>query len=87
MLLYGSEESLTETLSLLDRLYNCTGLKINVDKTQVAWIGSCRNSPKTLCPNVRLKWITSFKLLGIYFDVECSKMLNLNYNIKLGEIQ
>jgi len=87
MLLDGSDESLTESLNLLDRFHTCTGLKINVDKTQVAWIGCCRNSPKKLCPHVKLKWVTSFKLLGIHFNVDISNMLESNYNIKLGEIE
>jgi len=87
MLLDGSEGSLTEVLKLLNRFYNCSGLKINVDKTQLAWIGCCRNSPKKLCPNVKLKWVTRFKLLGIYFNVELNRMREENYSIKLGEIE
>ena len=40
LLLDGSEHSLREAMALLKEFYKCSGLKINADKTQVAWL-SC----------------------------------------------
>lgn len=87
MFLDGSEGSLAETVRLLDKFFECSGLKINVDKTQVAWLGSERFSLDRLCPHVKLKWVTSFKLLGIKFSVNLEEMVELNYQAKLGEIE
>ena len=42
LLLDGSEHSLRESVALLKEFYKCSGLKINVDKTQVVWLGSNR---------------------------------------------
>ena len=87
MLLDGSESSLKETIYLLDKFSICSGLNINADKTQVAWLGSERYSLDRLCPHVKLKWVTSFKLLGIRFSVNLDEMLDLNFKVKLCEIE
>ena len=48
-----------------------SGLKINFDKIQVIWICSRKYSRRKLCQNWDLIWgKTSFKLLGIEFDVD-----------------
>ena len=39
LLLDGSEHFLREVTALLKEFYKCSGLKINVEKTQVAWLG------------------------------------------------
>jgi len=86
-LMDGSEESLAETLEILDKFQVASGLKTNVDKTKLIWLGSAKNSLQTLCPHVKLKWTNSFKLLGIKFHVNLKDMIDLNYNIKIGEIE
>ncbi len=83
----GSDSSLKETIRLLDKFAKGSGLKVNVDKTQVAWLGSERFSLDRLCPHVKLKWVTSFKLLGIKFNVNLDEMIELNYKAKLDEIE
>ena len=83
----GSESSLKETLKCLDKFQYCSGLKTNVDKTKLAWLGVNSFSLDRLCPHVKLKWVTEFKLLGIKFHVDLEKMPELNYNSKLGEIE
>jgi len=87
ILLDGSESSLNETLSLLDMFHYCSGLKTNVDKTKLAWLGVNTFSLDRLCPHVKLKWVTEFKLLGIKFSVNLEKMMELNYSSKLGEVE
>jgi len=40
LILDGSEESLTESIKELNTFARISGLKINLNKTQVVWIGS-----------------------------------------------
>ena len=54
-------------MALLKEFYKCSGLKINVDKTQVAWLGSNRQK-NAICSDLNLSWVTRFCLLGIDFD-------------------
>ena len=58
LLLDGSEESLRETLRVLERYYkmSLTGLKINVDKTKAIWIGTKQFSDEKLCTDCNLDW-------------------------------
>ena len=45
LFLNGSENSLREALDVLQKFYEMSGLKINVEKTKAIWIGSLSNSP------------------------------------------
>ena len=38
---------------------------MNMQKTQVAWIGFLKNANNNLCPDLNLNWVKHFKLLGI----------------------
>ena len=53
LLLDGSEHSLRESVALPKEFYKCSGFKINVDKTQVAWLGSNRHK-YAICSNLKL---------------------------------
>ena len=80
LILDGSEESMEEALLELDWYAKLSGLRINFTKTQVVWIGSKKYSREMLCQNRDLSWgSTSFRLLGINFDIDLDKILNLNY--------
>ena len=39
LMLEGSESSLRESVQVLDGFHACSGLKINLDKTQAIWLG------------------------------------------------
>ena len=55
------EESLRNTLNILDKFYNMSGLKINVEKTKAIWTG----------PLSQLDWSQgAFKILGVTFMTE-----------------
>ena len=45
----GSEQLLRNALGTLNKFYNMSGLKINVDKTKAIWIGSMTKSNRKLC--------------------------------------
>ena len=54
LFLNGSENSLREALDVLQKFYEMSGLKINVEKAKAIWIGSLSNSPTRLCHNYTL---------------------------------
>ena len=53
----GSQTSLEETLNELDIFANISGLKTNVDKTQVVWIGSKYIANTQLKPDGNNHWV------------------------------
>ena len=84
LILNGSNESLDAALRELYLFSKISGLRINYSKTQIIWIGSKKYSADKLCPNWKLQWgMNSFNLLGINFDVDLHKILQLNYDRKL----
>ena len=70
LILNGSEMSLKESINELNTFAKISGLKLNVDKTQVIWIGNKIYSEETFLPELNLQWgRTKFTLLGIEFSV------------------
>ena len=67
----GSEKSLYSALNTLEMLARFSGLKVNVDKSKLIWIGSKKRCRYKLCNQWNLDWSeTEFNLLGIKFDVD-----------------
>ena len=88
IVLDGSESSLNETLSELANYAKYSGLNINFDNTQVVWIGKKKLSSDTIKTKWKLQWgKTEFKLLGIVFNVDFDKMIELNYNEKIRKVE
>jgi len=87
LLLNGSTESLEGATNLLNMFYRCSGLKTNVEKTQVAWLGSKTQSLDRLQPHVKMKWVNSFCLLGIKFNADLDEMVKINFEPKFMEIE
>ena len=76
VMLDGSESSLNDTLKELEFFKNISGLNVNFLKTQVIWIGSQRYSQDSIKTKWKLKReVNRFKLLGIQFDTDLSKMI------------
>ena len=81
ILLDGTDESLNETLNVIQECSNISGLNVNFDKTNVVWIGKNKYSSYTIKTKWKLNWMqNSFKMLGIHFHVDMSKMVQINYN-------
>ena len=81
----GSERSFKETIETLQFFASFSGLNINLDKTQVIWIGSSKNSEIRYLPNLKLKWNPSvFKALGISFTTNLDILVDINYAGKLN---
>ena len=88
LLLDGSEKSLNKSLDTLAWFETVSGLKVNFDKTQVVWIGGKKYSTTTMCNRWKLKWgQSSFKLLGINFDVDIEKIGDINYTERLKKME
>ena len=81
-------ESLGETILQLKNFQACSGLKINLEKTEVIPIGVSKqkdiNLPKSLSSSVINKG--PFKTLGIWFSHDCNEMIRLNYQSKINKI-
>ena len=87
LLLDGSEKSLNSVLEILDKFYAISGLKCNFDKPKLIWIGSHKYSAYSIKTKWKLNWgETEFVLLGLTFDVNLHKMIDLNYELKLKNI-
>ena len=86
LLLDGSEASLREAMDSFDKFAECSGLRLNIEKTHVIWLGCLKNSNRKLCLDLNLQWSTSFTLLGIQFFVEMHKIISVNYTNKLTKI-
>ena len=60
-----SDNNLRNSINILSDFYKLSGLKISVSKTNAVWFGSAHDSNHKLCPDLNLKWVKSFTLLGI----------------------
>ena len=59
---------LRKIVEILDKFKEISGLNISVSKTKAVWFGQNWNSDEKLCPDLQLKWVKNFKLLGINFN-------------------
>lgn len=88
VILDGSEASLNETLNELEQFKSISGLKVNFQKTQVIWIGSKKYTQDAIKTKWKLTWgINRFKLLGITFDTDMNKMIDINYAQKIETLK
>ena len=87
LMLDGSKSSLRECIIVLNRFYACSGLKINLEKTQAIWLGNLKGRAYSICDDLTLKWVKKFKLLGIHFSVNLEEMVDLNYREKILDIE
>ena len=88
-LLDGTQTSLSQCLDTLELFGECSGLKVNVEKTKAVWLGSKRFSKDILLPEKNLAWVfnESFGILGITFFVETQQIVEYNYRMKLDEVR
>ena len=84
----GSDESFQNLFSTLDKFGICSGCKINLSKSDAIWIGSKRGTNYFPYSDKGLSWNTStFKTLGIVFHLDTKYMFDLNYKVKLKQIE
>lgn len=88
IILDGTEQSLNQTLSELERFSRISGLNVNFDKTQLVWMGSEKYSTRSIKTKWKLCWgKTTFKLLGINFNTDLDKMIQENYTEKIQQAE
>ena len=77
--------SLHESMSVLGKFGDISGLKLNRKKTKALWIGSLKNNKtKPLEINVS---IDPIKVLGTYISHNCDKNNNLNFFLKIEKME
>ena len=88
-LLDGAQSSLSQCLNTLELFGECSGLKMNTEKTKAVWLGRKRFSKDILLPDINLAWIFNepFEILGITFFTETQRTAEYNYKIKLEEVR
>ena len=74
LFLDGTENSLNESLSILNAFHECSGLKINLTKTQAIWLGQARTRPSFIDASP-IKWVECFEFMGILFDPDPDVMM------------
>ena len=81
-----TEQNLRHVVAILRDFYKLSGLKISVTKTKAIWIGSKADSNDKLCPELGLKWVKTFALLGVNFDNALEHMDD-NFDKKIKNIE
>ena len=79
-ILDGSQHSLEAALNMLEIFGNFSGLKMNMEKTKVIWIGRKRYSKEKLNVSYNLQWGNhEFTMLGLNFSINLKEISNINY--------
>ena len=87
LLMKGDEVSLRAATKMFTDFHQCSGLKLNIEKTYLAWLGKKRKSEEQICQDIKYQWCTQFTLLGIHFKTEdVNESIDLNLDGKLKEI-
>ena len=77
-------KSVQNLLKILHAFEMCSGLKINIEKTEAMWIGA--NSSSEQKP-YNLQWNETIKILGIYFGYDKTETIKSNFNQQLEKLQ
>ena len=83
----GSEGSLQQTLNTLEIFGSLSGLKMNLSKTKMLWIGKKRLCNDKINCGMKLNWDDKqFTLLGIDFDIDLQNIPHINYSKALLKV-
>ena len=84
----ANDLSLNKIFDILKQYQKMSGMKTNLDKTEVLRIGAIKNSNIVLAENLELKWTNiPATLLGVKITPERDKLEKLNYLPKLKKIE
>ena len=78
-----NKSSLSKLRNTLDKFGNCSGLKINKEKTEAYWLGSSHNCAQELDIE---KVNEPMKILGIYFTYNWRLKQELNFDAILHSL-
>ena len=84
----GSELSFSETLNLFDKFSNISGLKVNYEKTEALWIGSCKSSSRIIASKKSISWAErKVYALGVWFSTLGVNDTDENFAEKIEKIK
>ena len=83
LILDGTEIAVREAICEINLFYRMSGLKMNLWKTQIIWIGSLKYNDDLIGPDLNIQWTTRFSFVGVIFDVDLSRVNFLNYDKNL----
>ena len=87
ILLDWCEQTLIAYMEILQYFTNISGLKVNIDKTNIIRLGKGRNDHRKMCPKYKLKWTSELTVLGVQFSTNLYNIQKLNYNVNLIEVK
>ena len=79
-----NENSLQTALRIFDNFYKCSGLKVNMEKSEAIWIGASSNFRHK---PLGLKWTRGAICLGVYISNNLKEMINKNYSERLNKVE
>ena len=75
------------SLHTLEIYGTLSGLKVNVEKTEILWIGKKRHCKNKLCVTKELVWSNeTFNLLGVKFSINIGTMMKINIDLLLKNV-
>ena len=88
ILLNGTQQSLNESIYMLELFETISGMKINFDKSEIAKLGSSKNEEYRLQRDVKFTE-NSLKILGVQMPINGSlnTIISLNYNPLVTKIK
>ena len=83
LILDGSEESLLESLKIIDYFGNISGLRLNSKKTEALWIGKCVDwDSNFVLKKTSNGQKTKIRVLGVWLSTDPDITITLNYKGK-----
>ena len=79
-LFLSNQDSLQAVLKKNENFYTCSGLKVNMDKSEAIWIGASSNYRHK---PYGLKWTQGATCLGVHISNNLHDMIETNYNERI----
>ena len=87
-ILDGSQSSFARSLYLLDTFALISGLKVNYEKTEALWIGSCKSSEIILPSSKPILWAKDkVYALGVCFSTLEDTPAHVSFSEKIDKLQ
>ena len=84
----GDKTSFENSIHVISKFGNVSGLFLNNGKTQAIWLGSKKHSSEKHMSNLNFAWNPKyFKILGVWFTTDLHEIETKNYTEKMSEVQ
>jgi len=82
------EDSLRHIFTILEDFKHASGLKINIDKTDILRLGPFAQTEERLCPQLKINWSNkNVKTLGVYVGNDTETIYELNFLPKIDKVR